>query len=147
MLEMRLHATTVAVENHALVIQGSAASGKSSLALHLIESFGAHLISDDQTYFYAHEGKVYAHPPENLQGLLEVRGLGILRIPYRAPVPVGVCVQLLPQPDVERLPINHTISLCGQDFSLYKLAEHNPMTALHSVYALRLALGQIERAA
>lgn len=73
-----LHATTVAYKGRAVLIRGSSGSGKSSLALRLL-ALGCDLVADDQTILTAIDGALIATCPERLRGLIEARGVGILR--------------------------------------------------------------------
>ena len=77
----RLHATSVAIEDNGVAIFGDSGSGKSDLALRLIDS-GATLISDDITVFSKSENNIHLFGVENTKGLLEVRELGIITVPY-----------------------------------------------------------------
>ena len=71
-------ATAVAIGGRALLIEGPPGSGKSSLALALIDR-GAKLIGDDGVMLEVSEGQLLAHPHPETRGLLEVRNLGLLR--------------------------------------------------------------------
>ena len=107
-----LHATSVAVEGKALLILGPSGSGKSALALKLI-AYGAGLISDDQTGLRREGGRLIACcPSEAIRGLIEARGIGLLRSPALDPSEVVLVVDLA-QPEQDRLPPRRTISLCG----------------------------------
>ena len=77
---IQLHATCISHGNAGVLIRGSSGAGKSDLALRLIES-GAKLVADDQVTLHVSEGGVVALSPACLPGLLEVRGVGILRMP------------------------------------------------------------------
>lgn len=70
----------VAIEGRALLIEGVPGSGKSSLALALIDR-GAQLIGDDSVLLEAIEGRLVARPHPNTRGLLEVRNLGLIPFP------------------------------------------------------------------
>ena len=80
-------ASAVAIEGRALLIEGPPGSGKSSLALALIER-GAGLIGDDAVTLTASEEQLIASPPPNITGLLEVRGVGLARLPVAPPAEV-----------------------------------------------------------
>ena len=84
-----------------MLIEGPSGAGKSDLALRLIDR-GATLVSDDYTLVAAVGGELIASPPDTIAGRIEVRGLGILAMAYRASVPVVLAVQLTDSP--ERLP-------------------------------------------
>jgi serine kinase of HPr protein (carbohydrate metabolism regulator) len=105
----RLHATCLAVAGIGVLLRGPSGSGKSDLALRLIDG-GAELVGDDQVLVAARDGRLTAAPHPNLAGLLEVRGLGILSIPYRPSVVVQLIVALgghaperLPEPQHEEI--------------------------------------------
>lgn len=93
----RLHATAVATPAGGLLLLGAPGSGKSDLALRLIEA-GACLVADDQVLLSAEAGALLAAPPPSIAGLLEVRGVGILRLPHRriARVRLGLDLEARP---------------------------------------------------
>lgn len=97
-----LHASAVAIEGRALLIEGPPGSGKSSLALALIER-GAGLIGDDAVTLMPSEGQLVASPPPNIAGLLEVRGVGLARLDVAPPAPVAL-ILALGGPPPQRLP-------------------------------------------
>jgi serine kinase of HPr protein (carbohydrate metabolism regulator) len=73
-------ATCVAIGDRALLLEGEPGSGKSSLALSLIDR-GAQLIGDDGVALERRGGVLWATAPPNIAGLLEVRNVGLLRFP------------------------------------------------------------------
>ena len=96
-----LHASCVARDGRAILISGRSGSGKSDLALRLIDR-GADLVSDDYTIVRRVGGKLLASAPANIRSKLEIRGLGILEFHFEADVPVCLAVELATE--VERLP-------------------------------------------
>ncbi|MCR9178811.1 MAG: HPr kinase/phosphatase C-terminal domain-containing protein [Erythrobacteraceae bacterium] len=103
-------ASAVAIGGRALLIEGPPGSGKSSLALALIDR-GAGLIGDDAVTLMrtgTHMGDVLmASPPPNIAGLIELRGIGIVQVPVAAPAPVALVLELGTARDTtlgERLP-------------------------------------------
>jgi serine kinase of HPr protein (carbohydrate metabolism regulator) len=96
-----IHATCVAINNWAVLIQGKSGSGKSDLALRLIDR-GAVLVSDDYTALTAHEGTLIASAPARIKGKIEVRGIGIIDCVSRNDVQVALIINL--DQAVERLP-------------------------------------------
>ncbi len=108
-----IHATCVSLNGTAVLIRGPSGSGKSSLALQLLESAGTgltadvikvELVSDDQTELLVRDGRLLASPPHAIAGLLEVRGQDILRLPHLIDVPVVLVVDLKSASRIERLP-------------------------------------------
>lgn len=96
-----LHASTVARDGRAVVIAGVSGSGKSDLALRLIDQ-GFTLVSDDRTLVRRDGGKLVASAPLTIRGKLEIRGIGIVDLPSIDDVPVALTVDLSSR--LERLP-------------------------------------------
>jgi serine kinase of HPr protein (carbohydrate metabolism regulator) len=97
------HGSAVAIEGGAVLIRGPAGAGKSDLALRLIDA-GARLVADDQTLLRRAGGGIVVSAPETLRGLIEVRGLGVLRLEPLAEAPLVLLVDLVAPAAVERLP-------------------------------------------
>lgn len=99
---MTIHATTVAIRGRAVVIEGPSGSGKSDLALRLIDR-GALLVADDRTVLRRDGDALYASCPATIAGLLEVRGLGVIEVEQAGETQVALWVAIgasdrLPQP-------------------------------------------------
>ncbi len=88
-------ATCVAIGGRAVLIEGPPGSGKTSLALALIDR-GAELIGDDGVQLMPRAGRLFASPPPNTAGLIEVRNLGLLPWPAVSDVPVALILRLDP---------------------------------------------------
>ncbi len=93
MRSKRLHATSVAIEDNGVAIFGESGSGKSDLALRLIDS-GATLISDDITLFSKLDKNIDLYSIEKTKGLLEVREIGLITVPYIEAVKLRLVVKL-----------------------------------------------------
>lgn len=96
-----VHATTIAIGGQAVLLQGPSGSGKSDLALRLIDR-GAVLVSDDYTLLVRDGARLKARAPATIAGRLEVRHVGLVSLPFEDDVPVALAVQLGETP--ERLP-------------------------------------------
>jgi serine kinase of HPr protein (carbohydrate metabolism regulator) len=96
-----LHASTVASEGRAVFICGPSGSGKSDLALRLLDR-GFTLVSDDRTIVRKDGDRLFASAPPNIAGKLEVRGIGIVDVEATDDVPVALVVELTS--DMQRLP-------------------------------------------
>ena len=105
------HATTVALEGRALLIEGASGAGKSALALQLM-AFGAALVSDDRTDLHRDGEQVIASAPPAIRGLIEARGLGLLNADTAPPAPVAALVDL-DRIETDRLPPLRQVTLLG----------------------------------
>jgi len=97
-----LHASCVAFGGRAVLIAGPSGSGKSALALRLI-ALGAELVADDRVALSMRGDAVIAAAPPAIAGLIEARGVGVLRMEARASAEVALVAEL-GAADVERLP-------------------------------------------
>lgn len=96
-----LHASCVAIGDRAVLIEGRSGSGKSDLALRLIDRGGV-LVSDDYTVLVRERDTLIAQAPATIAGRIEVRGIGIVEMPHAERAPVALIVTLVDQ--VERFP-------------------------------------------
>ena len=87
------HASSVLIDERVVLLAGASGQGKSDLALRLIDR-GALLISDDYTILVHRNGTLYASPPANIAGLLEIRGVGIVNMAFAAESPVALILDL-----------------------------------------------------
>jgi serine kinase of HPr protein (carbohydrate metabolism regulator) len=96
-----LHASTVALDGRAVLISGPSGSGKSDLALRLLDR-GFSLVSDDQTIVKRDGDRLVATAPPTIAGKLEIRGIGIVEVDRVSDVAVALIVEL--RNDIQRLP-------------------------------------------
>ena len=96
-----IHGTCVLVGGIGVLLRGPSGAGKSDVALRLIDG-GALLVADDRVELRMVDGRLMASAPAALAGLLEVRGLGIVRLPCDGPAEVGLVVDLVAAAEVER---------------------------------------------
>jgi len=116
----RMHATTVALNGDAVLLRGDSGSGKSDLALRLIDD-GWDLVADDYTELHEADGALCARAPENIQGMIEVRGIGIVRIGCVARARAVAIFDLVALSDIERLPDTTREALLGHAIPRYAL--------------------------
>jgi serine kinase of HPr protein (carbohydrate metabolism regulator) len=96
-----LHASTVALNGRAVVISGPSGSGKSDLALRLLDH-GFILVSDDRTIVHRDGERLVASAPATIKGKLEVRGIGVVDVEQVDDVPVALVVELTST--IQRMP-------------------------------------------
>lgn len=135
---LTLHATTVAVDGRGILITGPAGAGKSSLALALM-ALGARLVADDQTILAVDGAALVATCPPTLHGMIEARGLGILRADVLDRAVVAVAVDM-GQLEAERLPLHRDVTYlgCMVPLVLGQRLPHFPSALLHYVRAGRM---------
>jgi HPr kinase/phosphorylase len=144
----RVHATSVAMRQgrswRAVLLRGPSGSGKSDLALRLIEA-GARLIADDQTELVRVGKAVIASAPEPIAGLIEARGLGIVALGRDQLVKraaLALLVDLAQPQRITRLPEPDSENILGIDLPVLAVA---PFEA-SACAKLRLALTRIANA-
>jgi HPr kinase/phosphorylase len=136
-----VHASAVLAGARAVLIRGPSGSGKSRLALSLVEAAGAgtlrfaRLIGDDRVYLEAADGRLLVRPAEALAGLIEIRGVGIRKLPYEPSAVVGLVVDLAAA-DAERLPDTERQYAVIAGVTLPRLAVASGQEALPAVLAL-----------
>jgi len=135
-----VHATCVDVDGVAVLLRGPSATGKSDLALRLIDD-GAKLVADDQVQLSAVRGELIASAPAQLSGKIEVRGLGIFELDEARLSPrsrVALVADLGPSGGVSRLPHRTTCRLDTIDIPLIALAPFEASSAAKIRLALKL---------
>jgi HPr kinase/phosphorylase len=116
-----VHATAIAIEGVAILLRGPSGSGKSDLALRLIDG-GARLIADDQALLRRADNQVFVRAPTEIAGLIEVRGVGILRVDLISEAPIALVADLVPSTQIERIPDNRFEKVLGLAIPLITLA-------------------------
>ncbi len=107
-----IHATCVAIGGAGVLIRGPSGSGKSDLALRLIDE-GARLVADDYCEATIHQGALLVAAPPGIAGKLEVRGVGIVELDHVGEVRVALAVDLRSATEIPRLPDTAVIMIQG----------------------------------
>jgi serine kinase of HPr protein (carbohydrate metabolism regulator) len=147
---MLVHSTTVAFAGRGVMLRGPSGSGKSELALRLMEQSGtglgrvnlkANLIADDQTEVFERKSKLWVRCPKTITGQMEMRGLGIFSVKPAKPCPLALVVDLQPAATIERMPEPEDLltTLLGQQVPRIMLDASQPAAAS----ILRLAFVQM----
>jgi serine kinase of HPr protein (carbohydrate metabolism regulator) len=129
-----IHASAILIGPTAALIRGPAGSGKSQLVWDLLQSVlpFTRLVADDRVYLETCAGRLLMRPAPGLAGMLEIRGLGIRRLPYEPLAAVGLVVDLAAE-DAARHPEAAQTVIGG--VSLPRLAVAAGMPALPLVLA------------
>lgn len=131
-----IHASCVAIGGVAVLIEGRSGTGKSDLALRLIDR-GATLVSDDYTALVRQDGRLIARAPATLAGKIEVRSLGIVELPHVGDVPVALIVVITPAPP--RMPgTGRKRSIAGVEIREIALPALEPSSPIKVEMALKL---------
>ena len=104
-----VHATCILIGEAGLLIRGESGSGKSAAALAMLDAAAesglfAALVADDRVFLSQRSGRIVARAPEAIAGLIEMRGLGIVRLPHEPAAVVRLVVDLAPVESLPRLP-------------------------------------------
>lgn len=116
-----IHATAVMIGEIGVLLLGPSGSGKSDLALRLVDR-GATLIGDDYLHAAKIDGGLQVTVPDRIAGLIEVRGVGIMPLPHRPSAPIALAIALSNAGDgEERLPEPREIVIAGAPIPIYSL--------------------------
>ena len=135
--------TAVRVNGRGVLLRGPSGSGKSDLALRLIDRGGL-LISDDYVATQGGAEQVFLKPPEAIAGLIELRGAGLAKIDYVSEVPLVLVVELVPDGQVERLPEPDEAVILGHKLPLLRLEGLTPSAPVKLEMAVAVASGELE---
>jgi serine kinase of HPr protein (carbohydrate metabolism regulator) len=131
-----VHGTAVAIDGGAILLRGPSGAGKSDLGLRLIDA-GARLVADDQVELRRASRQILAQAPPALAGLVEIRGVGILRVGAVDAVPLVLIADLVGAGEVERLPEPRVEKILGVAVPVLALAPFEASAAAKLAFARR----------
>ena len=105
-----VHGTCVALGRRAALLRGGSGAGKSDLALRFMAlpdegELSPRLVADDQVWVEARsDGSLIASAPETIAGKIEIRGLGIVEVPFLADARLLLVCDLVGDDEVPRMP-------------------------------------------
>ena len=137
----QIHATTIDIDGSGVLLSGPSGSGKSDLALRLIDG-GARLVADDRTDLALADGRLVASAPWEIAGRMEVRGLGVLEKDAVPQTVLTLVVELVDPKNVERVPKEATTTLLGIDVPVVRLHAFEA-SAVAKVRAVLMATGAL----
>ena len=133
----RVYGTSIVLNGNAVLFRGPSASGKSDLALRVIDA-GGKLVADDQTLLTREQDTLVASCPDTIAGQLEVRGIGIVPVETVRRAPLVLVLDMTPYEQVDRIPEIRTCSYLGLEIPLMPLAPFEASAAAKVSLALRL---------
>ncbi|WP_420384123.1 HPr kinase/phosphorylase [Novosphingobium sp.] len=127
-------ATVIAIGGRAVMIEGAPGTGKSSLALALIDR-GAVLVGDDAVMLAADGDRMLASPHPRVSGLIEVRNLGLFGMPVADAVPVALVLMLDPAAP-RHIEAADSVVRAGMVLPMVRLYPDSPVLAVRAEMAL-----------
>jgi serine kinase of HPr protein (carbohydrate metabolism regulator) len=142
-----VHGTCVALGRRGALLRGGSGAGKSDLALRFLALTGDGelrpiLVADDQVFVEANgKGQLLAWPPQTIAGKIEIRGLGIVAVPYLPQAELVLVCDLVNEEDVPRMPPEpwDRTEIAGRLLPALKLAPFELSAPLKLKMALLLA--------
>ena len=134
-----VHATCIAIDGHGILLRGSSGSGKSDLALRAIDQ-GARLVADDRVVLTRQGDAVIASAPSSLHGLIEIRGLGIMRVDAVAQARIALVADMAEAGSIERLPEKRRCEIEGAEIPWMALSPFEASATAKLHFALAAAL-------
>ncbi|MGN6207279.1 HPr kinase/phosphorylase [Asticcacaulis sp.] len=145
MSKLIIHATSLSLHIgqawRGVLIMGPSGSGKSDLALRLIETAGhtgCALVSDDCSVLWTSGGQLYAGAPETIEGRMEIRGLGIMAAETRKLTRIHLAVLAQSDP-IERMPENEITPILGQAIPTIRLNPREASSVSKLLHRLKIA--------
>lgn len=133
--KLTVHASCVAIDGIGVLLRGRSGSGKSDLALRLIDR-GAGLVSDDYTDLSRDGNRILARAPAAIHGKIEVRNVGVVSWPALEMAPIALCVTL--DQDPVRMPeLEQTVDFLGIQIATFSLSSSEASAPLKVELALR----------
>jgi HPr kinase/phosphorylase len=140
-----VHATCIAFDGHGILLRGASGSGKSDLALRAIDH-GAQLVADDQVVLARDGADMIASAPASLHGLIEIRGVGVMRMDAAAQAKIALVADMTDPHTIERLPDRRHCDIDGVSLPWLALAPFEASAPAKLRFALMAALepGRLE---
>lgn len=142
------HCSVVIIGGFGVLIEGSSGSGKTSLALGLLDAcrtrgIEAILVTDDQALLTCNPDDLKASVPAAIQGKAEVRGYGIVEVPFRESATVHLIARLVDDKQVQRMPEGNTLSHIGE-LELPRPVPVYDLPRCHEAQGIRIVMAALE---
>ena len=140
----QIHATAIAIDEQGILFRGPSGAGKSDLALRMIEQ-GARLIADDRVELLKKGNDILAYAPQTIEGLIEVRSIGVIKMQNLGATCIKMVVDLVPAEELDRMPEDKQTEIDGVTLPLVRLNPFEVSAPAKVSLALAIHLGHIER--
>jgi serine kinase of HPr protein (carbohydrate metabolism regulator) len=134
-----IHATCIAFDRMGVLLRGPSGSGKSDLALRALPH-GARMVADDRVELEREGDDLFASAPTELFGMMEVRGIGVVKVDALERARVALVVDLVDPDAVERMPERTVCGFEGVSLPLFKLAPFEGSAVAKLMHALEVTL-------
>lgn len=151
----RMHGTCIALDGKAAILRGPSGAGKSDLALRFIHTpvltatadqmycrLKRQLVTDDQVLLSREHTKIIAKPPKTIAGVMEIRGVGLVSIPYSSSAELCAVVDLVNSHEVQRLPEQNdkAVFFSSLERPVYKIFPFEASAVIKLYYILKAYL-------
>jgi serine kinase of HPr protein (carbohydrate metabolism regulator) len=135
-----VHGTGIVVDGTGILLRGPSGSGKSILALLLMDEMEGRLVADDRIDLFVHEGELMMSAPAPIAGKIELRGFGIVERPYVQQAAVHLVIDLVPA--LERMPEDSAFrtTIMGVTLARCPVPQAGVVPPMHQVLLVRDAL-------
>jgi len=135
-----VHATAVAIGGRAVLLRGPSGSGKSDLALRLIDA-GAELVADDYSQLQRQGDAIVVRAPATISGLIEARGVGIVKVQALDVAPLALIADMVAPQHVERMPEPGSETIFGLAIPVVAIAPFEASAPAKLRFALAALVG------
>ena len=133
------HATCISIDGHGILLRGPSGSGKSDLALRAIAD-GARLVADDQVVLAAEGDAVIGSAPPTLRGMIEIRGLGVMRMEADVRARIALVADMTAAGAIDRMPEPRRCQVAGVDLPVFAIDPFQVSALAKLRFALMAAL-------
>ena len=140
---LNVHGSGVVAGGTGILLRGPSGSGKSILALLLIEEMEGRLVADDRLDLVREGDEVMMAAPPAIAGMIELRGRGIVRLPHAERAAVHLVIDLVPE--LIRMPDEPAFSteLMGLLLPRCPVPQAGVVPPMHQLLLIREGLRQL----
>ncbi len=139
---LNIHASAIIINNKGILVRGESGSGKSLLVLQCLDVFDkkSALIADDRVDISLENGEIYMHTPKNIEGLIELRGRGVIKKEHENRAKLDLIIDLVDEFDRYPQEDEFFITLKGIKFPRCPIPNRQIIDNIHQILLLKYAL-------